>query len=47
MFACILQGWGLRALVRIERGEMIVQYVGEVIRQAVAEQRERVYNREV
>ena len=40
-----IHDWGLYALERIPRGEMVIEYVGEVIRQQVAEYRERAYER--
>ena len=40
-----IHDWGLYALERIPKGEMVIEYVGEVIRQQVAEKRERAYER--
>lgn len=40
-----IHDWGLYALERIPRGEMVIEYVGEVIRQQVAEIREKAYER--
>lgn len=40
-----IHDWGLYALERIPKGEMVIEYVGEVIRQQVAEGRERAYER--
>ena len=40
-----IHDWGLYALERIPKGEMVIEYVGEVIRQQVAEYRERAYER--
>eukprot|EP00010_Vexillifera_abyssalis_P000996 CAMPEP_0201557870 /NCGR_PEP_ID=MMETSP0173_2-20130828/64350_1 /ASSEMBLY_ACC=CAM_ASM_000268 /TAXON_ID=218659 /ORGANISM="Vexillifera sp., Strain DIVA3 564/2" /LENGTH=307 /DNA_ID=CAMNT_0047970935 /DNA_START=277 /DNA_END=1197 /DNA_ORIENTATION=+ len=39
-----IHGLGLMALVPITRGEMIVEYVGEVIRQSLADLREKHYD---
>jgi hypothetical protein len=38
--------WGLYALESIERGEFVIEYIGEVVRQAVGDLRERNYTRE-
>ncbi|KAG8814852.1 histone methyltransferase set1, partial [Serendipita sp. 399] len=40
-----IHDWGLYALERIPKGEMVIEYVGEIIRQQVAEGRERAYER--
>jgi histone-lysine N-methyltransferase SETD1 len=40
-----IHDWGLYALERIPKGEMVIEYVGEIIRQQVAEIRERAYER--
>ncbi|KIM21052.1 hypothetical protein M408DRAFT_81062 [Serendipita vermifera MAFF 305830] len=40
-----IHDWGLYALERIPKGDMVIEYVGEVIRQQVAEGRERAYER--
>jgi hypothetical protein len=40
-----IHDWGLYALERIPKGDMVIEYVGEVIRQQVAEIRERTYER--
>ncbi|PLW07430.1 hypothetical protein PCASD_22403, partial [Puccinia coronata f. sp. avenae] len=37
--------WGLYAMETIPAGEMVIEYVGEVIRQAVADRREKLYER--
>lgn len=37
--------WGLFALETIEANEMVIEYVGQAIRQMVADHRERVYER--
>lgn len=41
-----IHDWGLYAMERIGRGEMVIEYVGEVIRAAVADRRERTYERQ-
>lgn len=41
-----IHDWGLYALEPIERGEMVIEYVGEVIRQQVADHREKRYERQ-
>jgi histone-lysine N-methyltransferase SETD1 len=41
-----IHDWGLYAMERISRGEMVIEYVGEVIRAQVAEKREKVYERQ-
>lgn len=41
-----IHDWGLYAMERIAKGEMVIEYVGEVIRQAVADQREKAYERQ-
>jgi len=41
-----IHDWGLYAMERIARGEMVIEYVGEVIRAAVAEKREKAYERQ-
>ena len=41
-----IHDWGLYALERIGRGEMVIEYVGEIIRAAVADKREKVYERQ-
>lgn len=40
-----IHDWGLFALETIEANEMVIEYVGQAIRQEVAEHRERVYER--
>lgn len=40
-----IHDWGLYALEKIPKGEMVIEYVGELIRPAVAEIRERAYER--
>ena len=41
-----IHDWGLYAMERIARGEMVIEYVGEVIRAAVADKREKAYERQ-
>jgi hypothetical protein len=41
-----IHDWGLYAMERIAKGEMVIEYVGEVIRGAVAERREKTYERQ-
>ncbi|GJJ16178.1 hypothetical protein Clacol_010458 [Clathrus columnatus] len=41
-----IHDWGLYAMERIAKGEMVIEYVGEVIRQAVADKREKAYERQ-
>ena len=38
-----IHGWGLFVLTDIEKGGMIVEYMGELIRKCVADQREKQY----
>lgn len=40
-----IHGWGLFALHDIEAGEMVIEYVGEAIRQKIADIRETEYNK--
>ncbi|KAH9817616.1 Setd1a protein, partial [Melampsora americana] len=40
-----IHDWGLYAMEMIPVGEMVIEYVGEVIRQAVADRREKSYER--
>lgn len=41
-----IHDWGLYAMERIAKGEMVIEYVGEVIRAAVADKREKAYERQ-
>ena len=41
-----IHDWGLYAMEKIARGEMVIEYVGEVIRAAVADKREKAYERQ-
>ena len=41
------QGWGLVAVTSFEKGEMVIEYVGELVRRAVADVREKNYNSKV
>ena len=40
-----IHDWGLYAMEGISQGEMVIEYVGEVIRQQVADKREKYYER--
>ena len=41
-----IHDWGLYAMEPIARGEMVIEYVGEVIRAQVADKREKAYERQ-
>ncbi|KAL8293661.1 hypothetical protein RQP46_000362 [Phenoliferia psychrophenolica] len=41
-----IEGYGLFALEPIPAGEMVIEYVGELIRQQVADRREKAYERQ-
>lgn len=41
-----IHDWGLYAMERIGKGEMVIEYVGEVIRAQVADKREKTYERQ-
>ncbi len=41
-----IHDWGLYAMERISRGDLVVEYVGEVIRAQVADKREKAYERQ-
>ncbi|EJU01516.1 SET domain-containing protein [Dacryopinax primogenitus] len=41
-----IHDWGLYALEYIPAGDMVIEYVGEVVRQQVADKREKVYERQ-
>ncbi|CAK5263718.1 unnamed protein product [Mycena citricolor] len=41
-----IHDWGLYAMEKISKGEMVIEYVGEVIRAQVAEKREKTYERQ-
>ena len=41
-----IHDWGLYALEHIPAGEMVIEYVGEQIRQQVADKREKAYERQ-
>lgn len=41
-----IHDWGLYALEHIPAGEMVIEYVGESIRQQVADKREKAYERQ-
>ncbi|KPV74657.1 uncharacterized protein RHOBADRAFT_36559 [Rhodotorula graminis WP1] len=41
-----IEGYGLFALEHIPAGDMVIEYVGELIRQQVADRREKAYERQ-
>lgn len=41
-----IHDWGLYAMERIARGELVIEYVGEVVRAQVADKREKAYERQ-
>ncbi|KAK4335387.1 Histone-lysine N-methyltransferase, H3 lysine-4 specific [Rhodotorula toruloides] len=41
-----IEGYGLFALEHIPAGDMVIEYVGELIRQTVADRREKAYERQ-
>ena len=41
-----IHDWGLYAMEMIHAGDMVIEYVGEVIRQQVADEREKAYERQ-
>ncbi|KZW00409.1 hypothetical protein EXIGLDRAFT_761757 [Exidia glandulosa HHB12029] len=41
-----IHDWGLYAMERIARGEMVIEYVGELVRAQVADRREKLYERQ-
>lgn len=41
-----IHDWGLYAMERISKGEMVIEYVGEVIRAQIADKREKAYERQ-
>ncbi|CAD6892510.1 unnamed protein product [Tilletia laevis] len=41
-----IHDWGLYAMEQIPAGDMVIEYVGEVIRQQVADEREKRYERQ-
>ncbi|KAI0314929.1 hypothetical protein OF83DRAFT_1134444 [Amylostereum chailletii] len=41
-----IHDWGLYAMERIARGELVIEYVGEIIRAQVADKREKTYERQ-
>lgn len=42
-----IHDWGLYAVEPIPAGDMVIEYVGEIIRQQVADQREKMYEKQV
>ncbi|CAL1709865.1 unnamed protein product [Somion occarium] len=41
-----IHDWGLYAMEKVSRGEMVIEYVGEIIRAQVADKREKAYERQ-
>ncbi|KAF8653398.1 hypothetical protein AX16_003970 [Volvariella volvacea WC 439] len=41
-----IHDWGLYAMEKISKGEMVIEYVGEIVRAAVADKREKAYERQ-
>ncbi|KAI9094630.1 hypothetical protein DFS34DRAFT_582658 [Phlyctochytrium arcticum] len=41
-----IHDWGLFAMERIEMNEFVIEYIGEIVRQKVADHREKNYERE-
>lgn len=41
-----IHDWGLYAMELIPAGDMVIEYVGEIVRQQVADQREKTYERQ-
>ncbi|KAG2007313.1 histone-lysine N-methyltransferase [Coprinopsis cinerea AmutBmut pab1-1] len=41
-----IHDWGLYAMEKISKGEMVIEYVGEVIRAQVADKREKTYEKQ-
>jgi hypothetical protein len=41
-----IHSWGLYAMERIPKGDMVIEYIGEVVRAQVAEKREKAYERQ-
>ncbi|EJD51992.1 histone methyltransferase [Auricularia subglabra TFB-10046 SS5] len=41
-----IHDWGLYAMERIARGEMVIEYVGEIVRAPIADRREKLYERQ-
>jgi SET domain-containing protein len=44
VFKSMIQGWGLNAKTNITKGDMVIEYVGEVVRKQVSDCREAYYN---
>ena len=44
VFKSMIQGWGLNAKTNIAKGDMVIEYVGEVLRKQVSDYREAYYN---
>ncbi|KAJ1555146.1 holocytochrome c synthase [Nowakowskiella sp. JEL0078] len=40
-----IHDWGLFAMEKIDAGDMVIEYIGEIIRQKVADHREKIYER--
>ncbi|UZJ52911.1 hypothetical protein CBS101457_002231 [Exobasidium rhododendri] len=41
-----IHDWGLYAMELIPAGDMVIEYVGEIVRQQIADQREKMYERQ-
>ncbi|KDQ56889.1 hypothetical protein JAAARDRAFT_132145, partial [Jaapia argillacea MUCL 33604] len=41
-----IHDWGLFAMERIAKGDMVIEYVGEIIRAPIADKREKAYERQ-
>ncbi|MCO5556072.1 hypothetical protein L7F22_009616 [Adiantum nelumboides] len=41
-----IHDWGLYAMEAIPAGDMVIEYVGEIVRQQVADEREKMYERQ-
>lgn len=41
-----IHDWGLYAMEMIPAGDMVIEYVGEIVRQQVADQREKMYEKQ-
>jgi SET domain-containing protein len=41
----LIHDWGLFAMEHIDANDMVIEYIGEVIRQKVADHREKVYEK--
>ncbi|TPX68337.1 histone-lysine N-methyltransferase [Spizellomyces sp. 'palustris'] len=41
-----IHDWGLFAMERIDKNEFVIEYIGEIVRQKVADHREKIYERQ-